>query len=193
MPVEVQELANGLWRWTAAHPAWREGADWDRDVGCVYFESAAATVLVDPLVPDERGRFFDALDRDVERRALPVTILLTCDWHRRSTDELVERYGAAVAAPPEDVVALPVDVVRETLYWLPRHEALVVGDALLADGDGGVRLPPDTWLDGDAPAQLRRDLHALLDLPIRRLLVSHGAPVLEDGHAALTRALLAET
>ena len=71
------ELAPGLWRWTAPHPNWREGADWEQEVGCVYYEAPDATVLIDPLVPPERERFFEALDRDVERRGLPVSILLT--------------------------------------------------------------------------------------------------------------------
>ena len=83
--MEVSELGPGLWRWTASHPDWHADADWERDVGCVYYESPAATVLIDPLIPPERQRFLDALDRDVERRGLPVSILLTCAWHSRSS------------------------------------------------------------------------------------------------------------
>jgi glyoxylase-like metal-dependent hydrolase (beta-lactamase superfamily II) len=188
--VTVDEVAPGLWRWTAPHPEWKEGDDWERDVGCVYYEAPDATVLVDPLVPgdEERGRFYEALDRDVERRGLPVAVLLTCEWHRRSTDDLVERYGAEVGALPREVLALPFEVAEETMYWLPEHAALVTGDVLLGDG-GGLRICPDSWLDGDAPGVLRQDLRALLDLPIERVLVSHGAPVLADGRAALVRAL----
>ena len=88
----MQRIEDGLWRWTAPHPDWKEGDDWDRDVGCVYWEAEDAVVLVDPLVPAddaERARFLEALDRDVARVGLPVAILLTCEWHGRSQAELV--------------------------------------------------------------------------------------------------------
>src|SRR5438128_1127857 len=60
--MDVLMIASGLWRWTAFHPEWKE------DVGCVYYASSEAVVLIDPLVPQEaEERFWNALDRDVER------------------------------------------------------------------------------------------------------------------------------
>jgi hypothetical protein len=41
-------------------------------------------------------------------------------------------------------------------------------------------------------AELRALLLPLLDLPVERVLVSHGEPVLHDGRAALARALRAD-
>jgi hypothetical protein len=189
--VKVSELAPGLWRWTALHPDWQQGADWEQEVGCVYYEAAGATVLIDPLVPAERERFFKALDRDVERRGLPVAILLTCAWHGRSSDELAERYAASRDFSVEGVVALPFPIAEETMYWLPDHRTVVTGDSLMSDGGGGITVCPDTWLEGDAPQVLRQELRSLLDLPVERVLVSHGDPVLENGRAALERALSA--
>ena len=191
--MNVTELAPGLWRWTAPHPDWKEGADWERDVGCVYYEAADATVLIDPLVPPERGLFFEALDRDVERRGLPVAILLTCEWHRRSTDELKERYGAGErasdAAPAGVEPALVLPAMQETLWWLAEERTLVPGDVLLGAPDG-LSVCPDSWLEGGVtPAALRTDLRQLLDLPVERVLVSHGKPVLEGGRAALEHGL----
>ena len=195
--MDVVEIAPGLWRWTAAHPDWAEGADWPREVGCVYYEAPDAVVLIDPLVPDEpaeRERFLAALDRDVERLGRPVAILLTVPWHDRGSAELAERYGSARGVPPGGVVEVPLGVAGETVYWLPEHLSVVPGDSLLGDGSGGVAICPDDWLDDDFvaghdPAALRAALRRLLDLPFERLLVSHGAPVLAGGHAALTRAL----
>ena len=77
------------------------------------------------------------------------------------------------------------------MYWLPDDRTLVTGDSLMGDGGGGITVCPDTWLEGDAPEVLRRELRSLLELPIERVLVSHGDPVLEDGRAALERALRA--
>ena len=188
----VSELAPGLWRWTAPHPDWQEGADWEQEVGCVYYEAPGATVLIDPLVPQppERERFFEALDSDVERRGLPVSILLTVPWHGRSSAEIAERYETTTQVPA-GVEPFTLPDVEETVWWLPEHGTLVVGESLFDDGDGGLSLCPDTWVKGERRAALRRSLLPLLDLPIERVLISHGEPVLEGGHTALERALTA--
>ena len=115
--------------------------------------------------------------------------LLTCPWHVRSTAELTERYDAGDAPPAgvEPVLVLPE--IEETLWWLPEHGTLVAGDVLLGAPDG-VTVCPDSWLEDEAPpAAIRAALRALLDLPVARVLVSHGEPVLEDGRGALERAL----
>ena len=187
--MKVAQLRPGLWRWTAPHPAWTEGADWPREVGCLYYEAPDAVVLIDPLVPPERDEFFRALDRDVARAARPLVILLTVPWHERSAGELAERYAAGPGGLPEGVVTLPFPVVEETIYWLPEHRALVPGDTLVGQTGGGVIVCPETWLEDDAPAVLRRSLRSLLELPVERVLLSHGEPVLTGGHAALAEAL----
>jgi hypothetical protein len=192
--VNVAELAPGLWRWTSPHPDWTEAEEWSREVGSVYYEAPGATVLFDPLVPEEKDRFFTALDRDVDRRGVPVVILLTCAWHARSAAELTERYNADESdnSALEGVEPFGLSELKETLWWLPEHATLVVGDVLLGSEEGGVQVCPDSWLEGrSSPASIRAALRRLLDLPIERVLVSHGEPVLEHGRAALERALRA--
>ena len=189
--MRVDELAPGLWRWTAPHPDWTDGDDWEQEVGCVYYEAPGATVLIDPLVPPERAKFFEALDQDVERRGLPVAILVTCPWHERSVAELTERYGAADTPPAGVEPFLVLPEIEETVWWLPGPRALVAGDVLLGAPDG-VRVCPDDWLEPPAePASIRAALRRLLELPVERVLISHGEPVLEDGRSALERALRA--
>ena len=218
--MEVAELAPGLWRWTARHPDWRPdqgGPDgWEADVGCIYCEAEGAVLLVDPLVPqepDEHERFWSALDRDLDRTGVAPDVLLTCGWHARSSSAVLERYrGATAWIPaasasdlPEDVEAtsftagdglpggaeaLEAALPGEVLFWLPAHRSVVAGDTLIGTDDGGVRVCPDSWLEGGDPAGVRSELWGhLRDLPIERVLVSHGEPVLDDGHAALARAL----
>ena len=90
--LEVFPIADGFWRWTAPHPEWTPEKDrpdgWARMVGSVYFEPAAggadALALVDPLAPPagsaEAGKFWTALDRDVERaglRTAEIPVLVT--------------------------------------------------------------------------------------------------------------------
>src|SRR5438445_602335 len=83
--MDVQELRPGLWRWTAPHPEWEHAENWGPEVGSVYAELPEAVVVIDPLVPTEEDeQFWSALDRDIERLARPVHVLLTVHWHERS-------------------------------------------------------------------------------------------------------------
>ena len=81
------------------------------------------------------------------------------------------------------------------VYWLPEQRAVAVGDVLLGAGakpratDEPLRLCPERWLGKSTHADLRESLRPLLDLAVERVLVSHGAPVLADGKAALERVL----
>jgi hypothetical protein len=191
--VDLQQVSPGLWRWTAPHPDWeaskQEGdpADWPRDVGSVAYETAETLVLIDPLVPSEEA---DALDELAERKDR-VAILTTLKFHRRSRDELVERYDAATT-PPAEVEAIEIPGAGETMYWIPEHRALVPGDRILGNRTAGLRMCSEQWLrylGGYTQVDLRAGLRPLLDLPVEMVLVSHGEPVLSDGHDALERAL----
>ena len=207
--MDVLEIAPGLWRWTGYHEEWRE------EVGCVYVETEDDVVLVDPLVPPEdTARFWKALDRDVKRAGGRVHVLVTVFWHARSASEMVERYDASVWAPksgkaavgrragrvtdpfgPDDPLPGGIRASRtaraaEVVYWVPEHSALIAGDVLLGDGKRGVKMCPDSWLpEGKTQRDLAASLRPLLDLPVRRILVSHGRPVLTGGGRALARAL----
>jgi hypothetical protein len=206
--VDVQRIADGLWRWTAPHPDWRAGgtgaSDWPQEVGCVYAELEDATVLVDPLAPpagsDDERRFLDALDRDVERRGLPVVLLQTIHWHTRSRGPLRERYPISERIPA-GVEAIAVgDPHSETAYYLRPYHALVIGDILLgADVHGGpageLRVCPSSWfamVEGgeqwyrDCVVDALRPLHAL---PAEVVLVGHGSPALAHGARELAHAL----
>jgi glyoxylase-like metal-dependent hydrolase (beta-lactamase superfamily II) len=183
--MEVERIAEGLWRWSAVHPEWKPGQDWDAELWCVYAEQPDAIVLVDPLVPaDDEPQFWQALDRDVERTALPVAVLVTSHWHERSAGQLGARYEAT-RTPPGSVRMIPVSH-EEVVCWLPSHGTLVAGDALLG-GPDGLRLQPPEWLDGDYPAFVEA-VAGLLELPVERVLPSHGDAVVEDARAALAHA-----
>ncbi len=207
----MTRFADGLWRWTTYYDEWRD------EVGCVYVEGPDAVVLIDPLVPSvpsEAARFWAALDRDVGRLGRPVHVYITVFWHARSAGEIVRRYDGCLHATsraraanerrtgvepvgfrpgdalPGGIEALATGRSTEVAYWIPAHGALVPGDVLLGDGDGGVRLCPESWLpSGIGHARLRVALKPLLDLPVESILVSHGAPVTEDARAHLARAL----
>ena len=62
------------------------------------------------------------------------------------------------------------------------------GDVLLGT-EGGVRLCPSSWLGRGRLSDLAAELRPLLELPVERVLTSHGPPVTSGGAAALARAL----
>jgi glyoxylase-like metal-dependent hydrolase (beta-lactamase superfamily II) len=216
--VAGHEIAPGLERWTAVHPEWvPEEDDLDSSygaVGSVYYEGAGALVLIDPLVPSEDSEsFLDALDRDIERSGTTPQILVTIMWHVRSAQTLLDRYpGSRLWAHeaardvvgerasvtdtfvfgetlPGEIVAFDAQRGGEALFWIREHRALVAGDVLLGTESGGLRLCPESWLAPRDPKAVREGLRALLDLPIERVLVSHGPPVMTDGRTALAAAL----
>ena len=192
--MEAVRVAEGLWRWTAEHPNWENWSNREREaheVGCVYYEAHDATVLVDPLVPaSEHDDFLRHLDADVERRGLPVVILLTAERHRRGADELAARYEARIGgALPDGVEEIPIEGAdeRQVAYFIRRHAALVVAEIFAVDVEGVLFLAPSPVLEW--PDELEASLDRIMELPIERLLVSHGEPVLEDAKARMAEAL----
>ena len=196
--MQVRELATGLWYWTDRHPGWTPadgGPDgWDQEVGCYFYDGPDAICLFDPLIPmEDRDRFFEALDRDVRQAEKPVRILLTVDAHRRSAADLAERHVIdPQPLPPERPrlaagVEIAAEAADEFVFWLPEHRALVAGDLIIGRAHG--LEVPRAWLEDRYEEAVER-LRPLLDLPVDRVLVTHGEPVLEDGLEALERALV---
>jgi glyoxylase-like metal-dependent hydrolase (beta-lactamase superfamily II) len=188
------EVAPGLRRWTAWHDEWQE------NVGCLALDTDDGLVLIDPLDPP----------RGLPR---PNHVLLTVHWHARSTSarhvwahrraiRLLANRGVEVSHPITEGDALPDGIQAfetarpgEVVYWLPRQRALAVGDVLLGAGakplptDDALRLCPERWLGKATLDDLRKLLAPLLELPVVRVLVSHGEPVLRGGRRALATAL----
>jgi hypothetical protein len=193
------EIAPGLLRWTAPHADWNPQAapgssgDWDENVGSVLYELPDAVALIDPLLPSQhRAEFLDWLDGRIAGR--PVSILTTIRWHRRDRQELAERYsstsGRAWNALPPGIEQRPLRGAGEIMFWLPAVAALVSGDRLVG-AEGRLQVCPESWLDHVRVNRrgLAELLRPLIELPVERVLVSHGEPVLRDGRAALVHAI----
>ncbi len=193
--MDAVELAPGLWRWTAPHPDWVAGAgaegpdDWEQLVGSILYRRGGDAVFIDPLLPPDVDGFWAWADQRV--RGAQVFVLTTIRWHRRSRDQVSARYRASVSPAKADlppcVESIALRGTGETLFWLSEPRALVCGDRILGAPYGGLRLCPESWmrserLDLDG---LRDLLRPLAELPIERVLVSHGEPILCDGRRAL--------
>jgi hypothetical protein len=190
----VAEIAPGLRRWTALHEEWAE------QVGSLALETDDGLVLIDPIDPP----------RGLRR---PDHVLLTVFWHYRSTPDLGANHVWASSrsvqalsnrgVPVTDRISrddeLPGSIRAfetarrgELVFWLPRQRAVAVGDVLLGSGakpratSDPLRLCPERWLGKASHEDLRTSLRPLLDLPVQRVLVSHGEPVLRAGKRALS-------
>jgi glyoxylase-like metal-dependent hydrolase (beta-lactamase superfamily II) len=100
MSFAVQNLKDGLWRWTAPHPEWQPEkggpGGWEQQVGCVYYETSGATVLIDPLAPaygtPEAEIFWRHLDEDIARAKARIVVLVSNRYHGRSAAAVRDRY-----------------------------------------------------------------------------------------------------
>ena len=187
----LDELRPGLKRWAGPHPEFDPvGDDLDEsytDVASALFSGDEALVLFDPLVPDD---LWSELDAAVKESGKPVVVLTTISFHERSRDEVARRYGARLGGEIAGVRAFSAERGDEVAYWLEQPRALVFGDAILGDQNGGLRLTP--WArNAEGLERTRQALLPLLDLPVELVLPSHGEPVLAGGREALARALQA--
>jgi hypothetical protein len=189
VPVELRDVAPGLWIWRMAHPDWEPGLGWDPPVSSTCVESGGEIALLDPIAPAE-GAVWDRLDA----RPPTLAVVLKPD-HVRDVDAFVSRYGARAFGPQvfergnvpeteleylEPGIELPGGLValydgrgrNETPLWLPEQRALVFADALTAP-EGELRVWSTPWHEERVLPALR----AMLELPFEHVVVSHGEPV----------------
>jgi hypothetical protein len=144
----MEELRPGLWTWTGEHPEWTPELTWGPEVRSYAVQIEDLRYLIDPVQPAPRA---DA-------------VLLTVPWHRRDTDELDL---PVLDDPPAGIEARPGFFAEESVFWLPQHRAIVLGDSYM---DG--HTAPLEWATDDPEAPNR--LRALLELPFELVLPTHG-------------------
>lgn len=204
----MDELASGLWHWTAFRETIR------RTVHSAYDEPSRT--LIDPMLPDEGLDWF-------AEHGPPERIVLANRHHLRHSANFVERFGCSVHcheaglwdlhdAPVRvqgfafgDELAPGVSAQRvasicpeEAALHVaggPHGGALAVADGLVRGDDGALAFMPD-FLLGDDPARVRRgladaylQLAETLDFDV--LLLAHGEPLVGGAREAL-RGFVAE-
>jgi hypothetical protein len=217
LPAPV-ELSSGLWRWATQHPEWHPGR-FGAEVACFALEAEDQLLLIDPLLPTgDDAAVLAVLDRAASGR--DVHVLITIGYHVRSAEPLCERYGARLWGPancasrlrnpsrlralepgapgPGGATAFAIGrpVRTERPLWLPSHAAVAFGDAVVGTPDGELRMwcqaVPDERRLRFYRERFAPTLAPLAELPVERVLVTHGEPVLENGAAALREALAAD-
>jgi hypothetical protein len=185
----VQEIAPGLWHWTARHETIHI------DVSSYYLP--AERVIIDPMVPAEGLEWF-------EDHGAPEHVLMTNRHHDRHAWRLREAFGCTVhcvrnglhevegrgpveafdfgAQLPGGVTVYEVDAIcpDETALHIPAHKALACADGVVHwPGQDEFGFVPEQYMDDPegTKAGLRQAYGRLLDLDFDVLLVAHGEPV----------------
>lgn len=167
------------------------------------FKLPGLTLCVDPVAPEP-----NTLESLITAR--PQKIVLTNRNHSRKSIELRAATGAKIAihaddAPhcrgqgvepdellvhgqrlgPLEVIAAPGKSPGEIALFWPERRVLLVGDVLIGDPPGQVRLLKPQVID-DLP-RLKDSVRQLLALDFDTLLVGDGVPILKGAHAAVER------
>jgi hypothetical protein len=194
----VQEIAPGLWHWTARHD------HIGKPVSSYYL--VGERVLIDPLTPREGLEW-------LEEHGIPEHILLTNRHHDRHSWLVRDAFGCTVHCPasgvyelegrgpvepfefgdelPGGAVAYEVDAIcpDESALHLPAHRALACADGVVRwTGQDELGFVPDALMDDpeDTKAGLRDAYRRLLELDFDHLLLAHGDPIVGDGKEALS-------
>jgi hypothetical protein len=208
----MEELKEGLWRWTARHPEWHPG-EFGAEVASFAAQAGETTLLIDPLLPAEgdagRASVLAAIDEALRDR---LAILITIPYHVRSAEELWRRYKKDVETTVhghpacakrlnnrtgfreiEPGVPLPAGVTahrigkprrHETPLHVPSHGALAFGDAV-AETDGRLAV----WSTDKVDAKVERFYKERFNPTLRPLLeLPFDAVLVTHGAPVLTNA-----
>jgi hypothetical protein len=195
----MNEIAPGLWHWTARHE------HISSEVSSYYLLSER--VLIDPMIPAEGIEWF-------EENGAPEHVLLTNRHHDRHSWRLRDNFGCAVhcirngvyelegrgpVEPfdfgdelPGGVIVHEVDAISpdETALHITGHRALACADGVIrARGTGELGFVPDSLIDEpqNTKRRLRQAYERLLALDFDVLLLAHGQPVTTGGKEALRK------
>jgi glyoxylase-like metal-dependent hydrolase (beta-lactamase superfamily II) len=125
----MRELQTGVWHWEALHPDWQDSEPWDQMVSSYAIDDGSRLLLFDPLAPP-----VEIVELAARRE---TAIVLTCPWHERDTQSLVERLGVPVFTPRPDSAQYLMDT-----YGITAEQA----------GDGS---PDLVWLFKDGQGEAR--------------------------------------
>jgi hypothetical protein len=195
----VEEVVPGLWHWRVH----------DDRIDFLSAGHALASgdgvVLIDPLplAPEPlaglgRVSAICLTSGSHERSAWRLRRELGVPVHAPALSRLVEeepdvRYGDGDPVPGglRAVFTPGAGTTQHTLFRESEPAVAFVSDLLTKEPDGLLALVPAQYMHD--PAEARRSVEKLLDLPFSILCLGHGVPVTDDPKAALRAALAASS
>jgi glyoxylase-like metal-dependent hydrolase (beta-lactamase superfamily II) len=194
---ELRTITKNLYGWASFHPQWKT------DFNSYALKTSEGVVFIDPLKPDP------AVVEKLKALGEPIGILLTNAHHDRASDWFRKQYEIQVYAHEKatadcetkiDVllmdgerlpggvkaVHLPGSSAGETAYFAKAGRGIVLmGDTLLNQGDRGLTLLPDAYIEDKK--QLLKSLQKLLELNFKIVTFAHGDPIVQDAREAIAR------
>lgn len=191
----MREIVDGIFGWSRlSEPHGYDFNGW-------LVRHAAGNLCIDPVEPDD-ATLAALADAGVAR------ILLTNRNHTRRAQLVHERTGAPIAIHPDEAAharaqgATIADALRpgdrvgplvvvgvagkspgEVAFHWPERRLLIVGDAVIGDPPGRLKLLRESVMDD--PRRLRQSVRALAALDLDVLLPGDGVPILADAGARL--------
>lgn len=213
------ELADGLWSWAARHPEWHPGEFGAEVVSFAARAGDTLLLIDPLLPDEGAAvlALLDREAEAAASVAILITITYHVRsseqlWERYAGERAVSIHGHPAASKRLDRAAgafepitpgerlpgeaLPFAIGRPRRYehplQLPSHDAVVFGDAVVGV-DGGLRV----WATKPVDEQVRRfyrerfnpTLEPLIETGARRMLMTHGSSLLDDGADALREAV----
>jgi glyoxylase-like metal-dependent hydrolase (beta-lactamase superfamily II) len=189
----VEEVADGVWHWRIHNAAIGGGISSSHAV----LDPAGGCVLVDPV------RLAPAALGELPR---PDAVALTARTHQRSAWRYRTELGAEVWLPEDasaadeepdrryedgERIAGGLVAIRTPGPEWPHYSFLLerdggilfCSDLVSHEGDGRLAYSPFEYHED--PAQTRRTVERLLDLPFAILCFAHGVPLTDDPKAAI--------
>jgi len=192
----VEHVVAGVWHWRI-HNARIGGAISSSHA----IDAGDGCVLIDPVRLADQAL---AALPPVEAIALTATCHQRAAWHYRrelgvevwlpegarpGDEEPDRRYtaGDLVAGALRALHTPGPEPAHHSFLWEPDPGVLFASDLFGNAGDGELRFVPAEYQDDFA--ETRRSVERLLDIPFGVLCLAHGAPIVDDPHAAIRRVL----
>jgi glyoxylase-like metal-dependent hydrolase (beta-lactamase superfamily II) len=197
--VELREIAKNLHGWTSFHPQWKV------DFNSYALKTGEGVVFIDPLKVEP------AVLQQIEALGEPIGIFLTNAHHDRDSDWFRKKYGIQIYAHEKakadcdtkiDVllmdgerlpggvkaVHLPGSSASETAYYVKSGGGIILmGDTLLNQGDKGLTLLPEPYIEDKK--QALKSLQRLLVLDFKIITFAHGNPIVGNAKSEITNFL----
>jgi len=91
----MDEITEGVFRWTAPHPEWRTRVEWGHQVASYALRCKDGLSLVDPLLPPASSSALREVQEQLDELvagASRLDILVSIPYHARSSEPLSLRY-----------------------------------------------------------------------------------------------------